>query len=132
MKERLELDSCIYLGNDLNDVSMFSNALDDNDFIVIAANERANITNLIIDFLKSDCNIKGIDWESVKLLVLEERSVNKFLKQTVRVLKNVRNASKRKEPDIREKYKVEHVKQIIKEDTKGQTKRRAVFKNQIR
>ena len=111
---------------------MFSNALDDNDFIVIAANERANITNLIIDFLKSDCNIKGIDWESVKLLVLEERSVNKFLKQTVRVLKNVRNASKRKEPDIRKKYKVEHVKPIIKEDTKGQTKMRAVFKNQIR
>lgn len=110
---------------------MFSNALDDNDFIVIAANERANITNLIVDFLKSDCNIKGIDWESVKLLVLEERSVNKFLKQIVRVLKNVRNASKRKELDIRKKYKV-YVKPIIKEKTKGQPKRRAVFKNRIR
>jgi hypothetical protein len=120
------------LGNDLNDVSMFSNALDDNDFIVIAANERTNITNGIIEFLKSDCNIKGIDWESVKLLVLEERSVNKFLKQVVRVLKNVRDASKRKEPDIRKKYKVENVKSIGKEDTKGQTNKRAVLKNHIR
>lgn len=112
---------------------MFSNALDDNDFIVIAANERANITNLIIDFLKSDCSIKGIDWESAKVLVLEERSVNKFLRQTVRVLKNIRNANKRKEPDIRKKYKVEYVKTTIKkEDTKGQAKKKAILKNQIR
>ena len=132
MKEKLGLDSCIYLGNDLNDVSMFSNALDDNDFIVIAANERANITNGIIEFLKSDCNIKGIDWESVKLLVLEERSVNKFLKQIVRVLKNIRNASKRKEQNIRKKYKVEHLKPIIKEDTKGQHRKKTLFRNQMR
>ena len=42
---------------------MFSNALDDNDFIVIASNEHPDITNSLVEYLKEECKVKGIDWE---------------------------------------------------------------------
>ena len=86
LKEKLNIDKCIYMGNDLNDISMFSNALDDNDFIVIASNEHKEITELLVNYLKEECKIKGIQWSSVKLLILQDENVNSFLKRMRKVL----------------------------------------------
>lgn len=108
LKEQLGLDACIYLGNDLNDITMFSNALDDNDFIVIASHEHKGITEMLINYLKKECEIKGIQWEDAKLLVLEEKNVNNFLHRISKIL-GVLN-SRKKPKGIREKYKVDAVK----------------------
>lgn len=86
LKEQIGLDTCIYFGNDLNDITMFSNALDDNDFIVIANNKHKDITQMLIEYLKQEAKIKGINWEDVKLLVLEEKNVNNFLQKISRIL----------------------------------------------
>lgn len=104
----MSLDTCIYFGNDLNDVSMFSNALDDDDFIVIAKHEMENITEMLVKYLQQECEIKGIQWQDAKLLVLEEQNVNNFLNRISKIL-GVFN-SKRKPKDIRTRYKVNIVK----------------------
>lgn len=106
LKETLNLDTCIYLGNDLNDISMFSNALDDNDFIVVAKHEKKEITLMILNYLKEECKIKGIDWEEVRLVVLEEENVNNFLNRMSKIL-GIINSGKRNNPkdNIRAKYK---------------------------
>ncbi|MDO5555517.1 MAG: hypothetical protein Q4G09_02355 [Clostridia bacterium] len=97
----LHLDSCIYLGNDLNDSSMFSQALDDNDFIVIANNEHENVTNMLVEFLKSECKIKGINWDETKLLVLKQSNVNQFLNRMTRILKQVNSEKKFPNPLVK-------------------------------
>lgn len=113
LREKLGLDTCIYLGNDLNDITMFSNALDDNDFIVIAKNEKQDITNMLVEYLQEECKIKGIEWKDARLLVLEEENVNSFLHRMSKIL-GVLNSGKRPETqDIRSKYEV-HVKPINK------------------
>ena len=104
LKKKLGLDTCIYLGNDLNDISMFSIAIDDNDFMVIANNEHPGITDSLVKYLKEECSIKGINWNDIKLLVLEEQNVNNFLRHICKILA-VTN-SKNKNQDIRKKYKV--------------------------
>lgn len=106
MKKMLNLESCIYLGNDLNDISMFSKGIDDNDFVVIATNEKKYITDMLVKYLKSECEIKGINWEKIKLLVLKERDVNRFLLSMTRVLGRLNSEPNRKKEDIRQKYKV--------------------------
>jgi len=110
LKKQLRLDTCIYLGNDLNDISMFSNAIDDNDFIVIANHKHKDVTEMLVNYLKQECEIKGIQWEDTKMLVLEEENVNGFLHKTSKIL-GVLN-SKRKAEGVREKYKVNVVKSI--------------------
>ena len=53
LKSKLGLDLCIYLGNDLNDISMFSNALDDNDFIVIAKKRKTRNYGHVVRLFKA-------------------------------------------------------------------------------
>ena len=106
LREKLNLDTCIYFGNDLNDVSMFSNALDDNDFIVIASNEKEQITDMLVEYLQNECKIKGINWENAKLLVLEDRNVNSFLDRMCKLLTRLSYGTNEKQDDIRQKYKV--------------------------
>ncbi len=96
LKEKLELDTCIYLGNDLNDISMFSNALDDNDFMVIANNEHEETTKAVVEYLKEECKIKGIDWKDARLLVLEEQNVNRFLNQIRNILEIINRRQRMK------------------------------------
>ena len=81
LREKLKLDTCVYLGNDLNDISMFSNALDDNDFIVIA------------------------NHEDIKLLVLEDENVNKFLNKMSRIMRII-SIKKQEKQGVRVKYRV--------------------------
>jgi len=95
LKQMLGLETCIYMGNDLNDVSMFSSAIDDNDFIVIANNEHQEITNSVIKYLKHECEIKGINWDDVKILVLREQNVNSFLYNISRILSAVNSKHKK-------------------------------------
>lgn len=109
LKESLKLDTCVYLGNDLNDITMFSNALEDNDFIVIANHEKNEITDMLIDYLKEECKIKGISWEDIKLLVLEDENVNKFLNKMSKIM-GIIELKKRKRQNIRIQYRV-NVKQ---------------------
>lgn len=106
LKSKLGLDLCIYLGNDLNDISMFSNALDDNDFIVIAKNEKPEITDMLLDYLKQECRIKGIEWNDARILVLDEGNVNNFLHRTSKILGVLNSGQKSKKEDMRTKYKV--------------------------
>ena len=122
LKEQLQLDTCIYLGNDLNDISMFSNALDDNDFIVIASNEHPNITNTLVDYLKEECKVKGIEWEDAKLLVLEDQNVNKFLHRIRTILTLVN--SKRKQQDLKKKYRVNINNNVAQANAKKQPKKK--------
>lgn len=89
IKNRLNLDCTIYLGNDLNDITMFSEALNDKDFIVIASNEYQKITNMLLEYLQEECKLKGIDWEKTQLLVLKDKDVNKFLFRMERILRNI-------------------------------------------
>lgn len=110
LKDKLGLDICIYLGNDLNDISMFSNALDDNDFIVIASHEYKIITEMLIEYLQKECELKGIQWKDTRLLVLEEENVNDFLHRTSKIL-GVLN-SKRRPKNIRKKYMVDLNKRV--------------------
>lgn len=93
LKNSLGIDTCIYLGNDLNDISMFSVALDDNDFMVIANNEHKDIPESIVSYLKEECKIKGINWEDVKILLLKNQNVNIFLKRICQIL-TITNISK--------------------------------------
>lgn len=106
LREKLGLDTCIYFGNDLNDISMFSNALDDNDFIVIANNEKKEITDMLIEYLQEECKIKGIEWQDARILVLEDRSVNNFLQRMSKILGVLNSGRKLQTQNIREKYNV--------------------------
>lgn len=116
LKEKLGLDTCIYLGNDLNDLSMFSNAIEDDDFIVIANHDyNKSITIMLEKLLKEECKAKGKDWEEVKLLVLEEEYVNDFLRRISRVLAVLNPGQKLRE--IKNKKKSQ-----IKKSAKGNEK----------
>lgn len=106
MKTILNLDSCIYLGNDLNDIPMFSKGIDDNDFIVIASNEKEQITDMLVEYLQNECKIKGINWENAKLLVLEDGNVNSFLDRMCKLLTRLSYGTNEKQDDIRQKYKI--------------------------
>lgn len=79
-REKLNLDTCILLGNDLNDIPMFSEGLSNGDFIVIANHPNPEITNLILTYLQEECRLKGINWEHANLLLLKRDNVNFFLK----------------------------------------------------
>ena len=105
LRKKLGLDTCIYFGNDLNDITMFSNALDNNEFIVIANNEKQDITDMLVKYLQEECKIKGIEWQDARLLVLEDKNVNSFLHRMSKIL-GVLNSGK-KPKDIRKKYKVD-------------------------
>lgn len=105
LRQKLKLDTCVYLGNDLNDISMFSNAIDDNDFIVIANNEDKEITKMLIKYLKEEAKIKGIDWEDTRLLVLEDENVNKFLNKMSRIMRTI-SLKKQERQDVRVRYRV--------------------------
>lgn len=111
--EGLGLDTCIYLGNDLNDISMFSNALDDNDFIVIANNEKKEITDMLVRYLQEECRVKGIEWHDARVLVLEDENVNNFLHRMSKILGVLNSGKRSKAQDVRSKYKV-HVGPINK------------------
>lgn len=113
LREKLGLDTCIYLGNDLNDITMFSNALEDNDFIVIAKHENKDITNMLVEYLKKECEIKGIEWQDARLLVLEDRNVNSFLHRMSKILGVLNSGKKIQTQDMRRKYKA-HVKPVNK------------------
>lgn len=106
----------------MNDISMFSNALDDNDFIVIASNEHKDITSSLVEYLKEECKVKGIEWEDAKLLVLEDQNVNRFLHRIRTVLSLVN--SKRKEQDIKTKYKVNIDSNAAQENAKKRPKKK--------
>lgn len=123
LKEELGLDTCIYLGNDINDITMFSNALDDNDFIVIANNEYHNITEMLLEQLREECKLKGIDWNTVRLLVLKEENVNSFLHRISKILAVLN--SERKPQNIRQRYKhdVKPVKRNFKTTSRETRKR---------
>ena len=105
LKNELGLDTCIYLGNDLNDLSMFSNALEDDDFIVIANHDyNKRITAMLEKCLYEECQTKGIDWADAKLLVLKEEYVNNFLRKMSKILAVLNSGKKVK--DVRSTYKV--------------------------
>lgn len=123
LKNKLGLDTCIYLGNDLNDITMFSNALDDNDFIVIAKNEYTDITDMLVKYLQKECEIKGIEWKDVRLLVLEDENVNNFLHRTSKIL-GVLNSQK-KPKYIRKKYKVDNTGKKSINNIKSTPKKRS-------
>lgn len=106
IKKKLDLDMCIYLGNDLNDISMFSQAIDNDDFIVIASHEEEKITKLLIQYLQEECFMKGINWENIKLLLLKDRDVNRFLLKTSRILNRINNRNVGQNTNIRRKYRV--------------------------
>jgi len=111
LKKKIGIDSCIYLGNDLNDITMFSNALDDNDFIVIAKHETPEITDMIVNYLKEECKIKGIRWNDARLVVLEDENVNNFLNKTSKILAVLTSQRSKQDKDIRKKYRT-NVKQL--------------------
>lgn len=105
LREDLQLDTCIYLGNDLNDITMFSNAIDDDDFIVIASHEDKKITNMVVRYLKEECKIKGKKWEDIRLVVLKEENVNDFLNKMNKIM-NIVSGKRKDTKGIRGKYKV--------------------------
>lgn len=121
--KKLNLDTCIYLGNDLNDITMFSNALDDNDFIVIANNEKQDITNMLLEYLQEECKIKGIEWKDARLLVLEDENVNNFLHRMSKILGVLNSGKKQESQDIRKKYKTDVKSQINKSGSKIKRKK---------
>lgn len=96
----------------MNDITMFSNALDDNDFIVIANNEYQKITETLLEYLQKECGIKGIDWDSVKLLLLEEENVNSFLRRTSKILAVLNSERKPQTFRQRCRYNVQQIKRI--------------------
>ena len=104
LKKELGLDTCIYLGNDLNDITMFSTALDNDDFIVIASHEHKKITEMLVDYLKQECATKGVSWEDTKILVLEEENVNNFLNRISKIMAVLN--SKRKQNNMLSKYRI--------------------------
>lgn len=115
LRKKLKLDTCIYLGNDLNDITMFSNALDYNDFIVIANNEKREITEMLIEYLQEECKIKGIEWEDARLLVLEDENVNNFLHRTSKIL-GVLNSKRKPNTQSINNYRPDDNKQISSKD----------------
>lgn len=89
VKQRTGLDTCIYLGNDLNDISMFVEGLKNDDFIVIVSSEGKKTTDMLEDYLKVECTERGKEWETIKLLRLDEKDANKFLLKFHRILRNI-------------------------------------------
>ena len=125
IRDRLKLDCSICLGNDLNDISMFSKALENDDFIVIANCEEPKITKMIIDYLKEECRAKNIDWEKVKLLVLEDKDVNQFLYKMNRILSNIKNIKNKKEQTRKNDYKSTKAVGLKKQNGKNRSKKRS-------
>ena len=123
LREKLKLDTCVYLGNDFNDISMFSNALDDNDFIVIANHEDKEITKILTQYLKEEAKVKGVNWEDIKLLVLEDESVNKFLNKMSRIMRII-SLKKQERQGVRVKYRVN-----IKEQNKRANQQKKIEDN---
>lgn len=105
LRESLKLDTCVYLGNDLNDITMFSNALEDNDFIVIASHENKEITDMLINYLKEESKVKGINWDDVRLLVLQDKNVNRFLNKMSGIMRVI-SLKKQERQGVRLKYRV--------------------------
>lgn len=106
LRKRLKLDTCIFLGNDLNDISMFSNALEYNDFIVIANNEKQEITDIVVEYLQEECKIKGIEWQDARVLVLEDKNVNNFLHRMNKILGVLNSGKRQQTQDIKSKYNI--------------------------
>ena len=96
MKKRENIDACIYLGNDFNDISMFVEAIKDDDFIVIVGEENKT-TDTIKEYLQVECRERGKNWEEVRRLDLDEEAANKFLLKFHRILRNI-EAKNKKEP----------------------------------
>ena len=124
LKDRLKLDSCIYLGNDLNDLSMFSEAINDDDFIVIANHEDKKITNMLIRYLQEECKTKRIKWEDTKLLVLDEDNVNSFLSRTSKLFGILNSRRKSKISEVKSKKetkrrKVQHQNENLNSNKKN-------------
>ena len=65
MKRRENIDACIYLGNDFNDISMFVEAIKDDDFIVIVG-EQNKTTNAIKEYLQDLLVLSDYEKEFVK------------------------------------------------------------------
>lgn len=98
-QDKLNLDCCIYLGNDLNDIPMFSQGLGHGDYVVVAQNPDHKITDMIFDYLKSECTAKGIPWSETNLLFLKRENANKFLKSINKILKTVYRSRTRHHED---------------------------------
>ena len=126
MTRKLDLDRCIVLGNDLNDLSMFEVALKRGDHIVIANNEHPEITDELIQRLKDFCKAEKINWSKSNVLVLEEQNVNNFLHQILMVLGTVsKEETKRKSFLARLNYKEEsQIVNVILEAHKDKTKKK--------
>lgn len=117
MKRRENIDACIYLGNDFNDISMFVEAIKDDDFIVIVG-EQNKTTNAIKEYLQVECREREKDWEDVKQLDLDEEAANRFLLKFHRILKNIEieNSAKTKAVNYKQRHKESNMrsKQQIK------------------
>ena len=100
LKQQLDLDVCVYCGNDLNDISMFSEAINDGDFIVIAKNQDEKVTKGITGYLEEECRCKQ---KGLNSLVLKEDNVNSFLRRMSTLLA-VLNSERRHKPPL-PKYK---------------------------
>lgn len=96
----------------MNDITMFSTALDDNDFIVIANNEYPKITETLVQQLQEECRIKGLDWDRVRLLLLEEENVNNFLRKTRKILAVLNSGRRQRTISQRYKYNAKPIKKI--------------------
>lgn len=97
MIDLLELDKCIVLGNDLNDLGMFKLALKRGDSVVIANSEYPGVTRELVNKLIEFCRQEKIDWKASNILILQESNVNKFLQKAQTIMSMVnRNNTKRK------------------------------------
>ena len=52
--DALEIDRCIYLGDDLNDVPMFRKGLQNNDFIIVANSKEHEVTESVVSELQEE------------------------------------------------------------------------------
>lgn len=89
IKKRIGLDTCIYLGNDLNDISMFVEGIKDGDFIVIVDSEDKKTAAIVKEYLDIECGERGKNLEEVNLLEIDEKDSNKFLLKFHRILRNM-------------------------------------------
>ena len=98
IKKRIGLDTCIYLGNDLNDISMFVEGIKDEDFIVIVDSADKKTAAVVKKYLDIECGERGKKLEEVKLLEVDEKDANKFLLKFHRILRNMERKNDTEQP----------------------------------
>jgi len=118
-RKKLDFQRCIFLGNDLNDLSMFYNAAENNDYIVISENEENKIAQQLKEKVIEYTKEKQINFDQERILIINEKDITRFLDKFGFFLRKLQQVKQNDRQDFMEKIKAKQYKFDIKQKPKG-------------